>query len=84
MVLLQLLPIIVVASMFLVIAFPNSMPKDWELLNLFKQIAKILLPYRVSMYIMTLYAVFGIGFSLASSYDLDGLSGGILAELACQ
>lgn len=78
------LPIIIVASMFLVIAFlPNSLPKDWGITQ-FIQVnqAKILLPYRVSMYIMTLYAVFGIGFSLSSSYDLDGLSGGILAELA--
>ena len=33
------------------------------------------------MYIMTLYAVFGIGYSLAKSYNLDGLSGAILAEL---
>ena len=33
------------------------------------------------MYIMTLYAVFGIGYSLAKSYDLDGLSGAIMAEL---
>lgn len=30
---------------------------------------------------MTLYAVFGIGYSLAKSYDLDGLSGAIMAEL---
>jgi PTS system cellobiose-specific IIC component len=34
------------------------------------------------MFIITLYAVFGIGYSLARSYDLDALSGGILAELA--
>lgn len=78
------LPIIVVASMFLVIAFlPNSMPKEWGITQFIQaNQAKILLPYRVSMYIMTLYAVFGIGYSLASSYDLDGLSGAILAELA--
>lgn len=78
------LPIIIVASMFLVIAFlPNSLPKDWGITQFIQaNQAKILLPYRVSMYIMTLYAVFGIGFSLSSSYDLDGLSGGILAELA--
>ena len=32
------LPIIVVASMFLVIAFlPNSMPKEWGITQLFKQ-----------------------------------------------
>ncbi len=31
---------------------------------------------------MSLYAAFGIGFSLARSYKLDGLSGGILATTA--
>lgn len=78
------LPIIVVASMFMVIAFlPNSLPKEWGITQFIsKNQATILLPYRVSMYIMTLYAVFGIGYSLSKSYDLDGLSGGILAELA--
>lgn len=78
------LPLIIVSSMFLVIAFlPNSMPADWGITHFIQQNAtKILLPYRVSMYIMTLYAVFGIGHSLAQSYDLDGLTGGILSELA--
>ncbi|MBE6120506.1 MAG: PTS sugar transporter subunit IIC [Erysipelotrichaceae bacterium] len=77
------LPLIIVSSMFLVIAFlPNSMPPEWGITQFIADNqAKILLPYRVSMYIMTLYAVFGIGYSLAQSYDLDGLSGGILAEL---
>lgn len=78
------LPIIVVSSMFLVIAFlPNSLPKGLGLSDfIMRNQFKILLPYRVSMYIMTLYAVFGIGYSLAKSYKLDGLSGGILSELA--
>lgn len=78
------LPIIIVASMFLVIAFlPNSLPETWGITEFLAEYQfKILLPYRMSMYIMTLYAVFGIGYSLAKSYDLDGLSGGILAELA--
>lgn len=78
------LPIIIVASMFMVIAFlPNSLPDDWGFTQwIMEHQTKILLPYRVSMYIMTLYAVFGIGYSLAESYDLDGLSGAILSELA--
>ena len=77
------LPLIIVSSMFMVIAFlPNSMPKELAITQFISANAtKILLPYRVSMYIMTLYAVFGIGYSLAKSYELDGLSGGILAEL---
>ncbi len=78
------LPLIIVSSMFMVIAFlPNSMPSDWGITQFIAaNQTKILMPYRVSMYIMTLYAVFGIGYSLAQSYDLDGLSGGILSELA--
>lgn len=73
------LPLIIVSSMFMVIAFlPNSMNKDWGITQfLLANQAKILLPYRVSMYIMTLYAVFGIGYSLAGSYELDPLSGGM-------
>lgn len=78
------LPIIIVSSMFLVIGFlPNSLPETWGITQFIADNQfKILLPYRMSMYIMTLYAVFGIGYSLAKSYELDGLSGGILAELA--
>lgn len=76
------LPLIIVGSFFLIIAFP-PLPNDWAIYQFLSQnAATILLPYRMSMYIMTLYAVFGIGSSLAKSYKLDGLSGGILAELA--
>lgn len=78
------LPIIIVSSMFLVIAFlPNQLPSDWAISTFIKSnVGKILLPYRVSMFIMSLYVVFGIGYSLSRSYKLDGLSGGIIAELA--
>lgn len=36
----------------------------------------------MTMYIMALYATFGIGASLAKSYNLDQVSGGILATIA--
>ncbi len=77
------LPLIIVSSMFLVVAFSHSaMPESWALKTFIQENAgNILLPYRMSMFIMTLYAVFGIGYSLARAYDLDGLTGGILAEL---
>ena len=73
------LPIIIVSSLLMVVAFSyNQMPESWALAKFIKANAvAILLPYRMSMYIMTLYAVFGIGYSLAKSYDLDGLSGAI-------
>ena len=78
------LPLIIVSSMFLVVGFlPNQLPESWALSQWIKaNVGKILLPHRMSMFIMTLYAVFGIGYSLARSYKLDGLSGGIIAELA--
>ena len=78
------LPLIIVASMFLVIGFlPNQLPETWGISIWIKEHAgDILLPHRVSMFIMTLYAVFGIGYSLAKSYELDGLSGAIISELA--
>ena len=76
------LPLIIVRSFFLIIANP-PLPAEWGISVFLKaNAAKILLPYRMSMYIMTLYAVFGIGSSLAKSYDLDGMSGAILAEIA--
>ncbi|WP_156300390.1 PTS sugar transporter subunit IIC [Streptobacillus canis] len=76
------LPIIIVGSFFLILAFP-PLPASWKIVEFIKaNIFTILLPYRMSMYIMTLYAVFGIGYSLSKSYKLDGLSGGILATLS--
>lgn len=78
------LPMIIVSSIFLVIAFlPNQLPESWAITQWIKDnVFKILLPHRMTMFIMTLYAVFGIGYSLARSYKLDGLSGAIISEVA--
>ncbi|MDJ1122434.1 PTS sugar transporter subunit IIC [Olsenella sp. YH-ols2217] len=78
------LPIIIVSSFLMVIAFAyNYMPSDWALAQFLQANAvKILLPYRMSMYILSLYACFGIGYSLARSYDVDGLMGGLLSVMA--
>lgn len=78
------LPMIIVSSIFLVIAFlPNQLPESWALTQWIKaNVFKILLPHRMTMFIMTLYAVFGIGYSLSKSYKLDGLSGAIISEVA--
>lgn len=76
------LPLIIVGSFFLIVAFP-PLPEKWEIYKFLKANATtILLPYRMTMYIMTLYAVWGIGYSLAKSYKLDGVTGGVLAEAA--
>lgn len=76
------LPLIIVGSFFLIVAF-IPFPETWAITATIKENAgNILLPYRLTMQIMTLYATFGIGMNLAKSYDLDGLSGGILATAA--
>ena len=73
------LPLIIVGSIFLVIAFfpfpEGSAIKNWLSANA----VTMLLPYRMTMYIMSLYAAWGIGYSLAKSYNLDGVTGGTLA-----
>ena len=77
------LPIIIVSSMFLVIAFlPNQLPEHWALTQWLQKMRRRYCSYRMSMFIMTPYAVFGIAYSLTRSYNLDGLSGAIIAELA--
>lgn len=76
------LPLIIVGSFFMIVANP-PLPSDWGIYQfLTANAAKILLPYRMTMYIMALYAVFGMGYSLSKSYDLDPLSGAILSIMA--
>ena len=76
------LPLIIVGSFFLIVATP-PIPQDWGVYKfLTSNAATILLPYRMTMYIMALYVVFGMGCSLAKSYDLDGVSGGIMSVMA--
>lgn len=76
------LPLIIVGSFFLIIAFP-PLPESWGITQTLKANAgTILLPYRMTMFIMTMYATWGIGYSLAKSYKLDGVSGGILSAVA--
>ena len=76
------LPLIIVSSFFMILAFP-PLPQSWGIYQFLSSNATtILLPYRMTMYIMSLYAAFGIGYSLSRSYKLDGLSGGILATTA--
>lgn len=76
------LPFIIFGSMFLIIAFPPVAPDsaigEWAA----KHSAEILIPYRLTMFIMTLYITFGIGHSLSQSYKLDTLSGGLLSVAA--
>ena len=73
------IPLIIVGSFFLIIAFP-PVP---ALAAIVKPHAdKILLPFRLTMGLMALYACHSIGYYLAKSYKLDGVAGGLLALAA--
>lgn len=74
------LPLIIVGSFFLIFAFP-PIPKLADKMSP-ELVGKILVPFRLTMGLMALYASYGIGYSLARSYKLDGISGGILAMAA--
>ncbi len=55
------LPLIIVSSFFMILAFP-PLPQSWGIYQFLSSNATtILLPYRMTMYIMSLYAAFGIG-----------------------
>ena len=76
------LPLIIVGSIFLIIANP-PVPESWGIYKTLKANANtIVLPFRMTMYIMTIYACWGIGYSLARSYKLDGVTGGTLSAAA--
>lgn len=76
------LPFIIFGSIFLIIANP-PIPENWAFYVWAKEnIATILIPYRLTMYIMTLYITFGIGYSLSQSYKIDALSGGLVSIAA--
>lgn len=73
------LPFIIVGSFFLIAAFP-PVPEKWEIaIWAKKHILQILIPYRLTMFIMSLYISFGVGYNLAKSYGLDPLSGAQMA-----
>lgn len=76
------LPLIIVGSFFLILANP-PLPESWGIYKFLKaNAATIVLPFRMTMYIMTIYACWGMGYSLAKSYKLDGVTGGTLSATA--
>ncbi|RAL26448.1 PTS sugar transporter subunit IIC [Thermoflavimicrobium daqui] len=69
------LPLIIVGSFFLIIANPPV--ESWaKAIEPYKQ--KIVIPYYLSLGMMSLYASFAMGRNLAKSYGIDGMMGGIL------
>ncbi|MDI6601971.1 MAG: PTS sugar transporter subunit IIC [Thermoanaerobacteraceae bacterium] len=73
------LPLIIVGSFFLIIASPPV--KSWAD-AVAPYAGQILIPFRLSVGLMALYATYGIGYSLAKSYDIDPVSGGLLSLAA--
>ncbi|MGL6114855.1 MAG: PTS sugar transporter subunit IIC [Cetobacterium sp.] len=80
------IPLTIVGSFFLIVAFP-PVPASWkETMGLFlwiqKNIGDILIPFRITMGLVAIYATYNIGYSLAKNYKLDGVSGGTLSLVA--
>ncbi|OYD06798.1 PTS sugar transporter subunit IIC [Paludifilum halophilum] len=73
------LPLVIVGAFFLIIANP-PIPSLADMVEPYTE--DILVPFRLTLGLMALYAAFGMGQSLARSYDLDGLSGGLLTTAA--
>lgn len=74
------IPITVIGSIFLLIpyipwpqAYVDFMGNSPDL------VAKLILPFNMSMGLLSIYAAYGIGTRLAQSYKMDGLAGGISA-----
>lgn len=70
------LPLIIIGSLFLIIASP-PIPSLATLVKPY--VEDILIPYRITLGLMALYASFSMGYSLARSYRLDGITGGLLS-----
>lgn len=73
------LSLIIVGSFFLVIV---NLPIDSWKAFIEPRLGDIVLPFRITVGLMALYASYGMGYSLARSYDLDGVSGGVLSMAA--
>ena len=70
------MPLIMIGSFFvLLVNFP--IPAWTNLIQPY--VPSIMLPYRITVGLMALYASYGMGYSLAKSYDLDGISSGSLS-----
>lgn len=73
------MPLILIGCMFLVIFnFPIASWKEW----ITPKAGVFLIPFRTTVSLMALYASYGMGYALAKSYNLDGVSGGVLTMAA--
>lgn len=73
------MPLILIGCMFLVIFnLPIDAWREW----IIPKAGVFLIPFRVTVSLMALYASYGMGHALAKSYDLDGVTGGVLTMSA--
>lgn len=80
------IPLTIVGSFFLIFAFPPA-PEEWfKTIGFFQWIAEnrlaILIPFRASMGLISIFVVYNTAFSLANSYKLNGVSAGTMALVA--
>lgn len=73
------LSLILIGSFIMVFAnFPIPAVAEW----LAPHTANLTIPFRITMGLMAIYASLAMGDSLAKSYDLDGVTGGVLSLAA--
>jgi len=79
------MPFMIVGSFLMILAFPPfSKDTTFAFGQLWLEFStshkeEIMLPFRMTMGIMTIYVAVGIGFNLAQSYSLSPLMGGLLS-----
>ncbi|MBI2251901.1 MAG: PTS sugar transporter subunit IIC [Armatimonadetes bacterium] len=88
-----ILPLIIVGSFFLLLGslpveifssgFLEKHQNFLKIINWYKNnLSHILMPYRLTMKLMALFASFTIAYNLAKNYKLDGISAGVLSMAA--
>lgn len=77
------IPLTVIGAIFLLIPY-LPWPRSYVdfMANNPVLVGKLLIPFTMSLSLLSLYAAFGIGARLADSYGLSGIAGGISALLA--
>ncbi|CAM3600697.1 PTS sugar transporter subunit IIC [Erysipelothrix urinaevulpis] len=75
----SVMPVIMIGSFFILIAlFPVP---AWKAL-VADHVATLMIPFRLTTGLMSVYAAYGMGYALAKTYDMDGISGGVLSMSA--
>lgn len=70
------MPLVMLGSFFVLFA---QFPIDAYQKLVSPYVATIMLPYRITVGLMAVYAAFGIGYQLAKQYKLDALSSGLIS-----